>query len=90
MDFRRAADRYAALGYDVAKQPEKVKARIGYMTQRFSLYEDLSVVENLSFYAALYGVPRRRRKIRVNEVIEQTGLADRRKQLAGTLSGGWK
>jgi len=78
------------VGYDVAKYPELVKARIGYMTQRFSLYEDLSVVENLEFYAAIYGVERKRRRARVDEVVETTGLGDRRKQVAGTLSGGWK
>jgi ABC-2 type transport system ATP-binding protein len=60
------------------------------MTQRFSLYEDLSVVENLEFYASIYGVPRKRRRARVDEVVVTTGLEDRRKQLAGTLSGGWK
>jgi ABC-2 type transport system ATP-binding protein len=78
------------VGHDVAKDPEAVKARIGYMTQRFSLYEDLSVVENLDFYAAVYGVPRSRRRARVDTVVETTGLGDRRKQIAGTLSGGWK
>ncbi|MBC8068303.1 MAG: ABC transporter ATP-binding protein, partial [Deltaproteobacteria bacterium] len=78
------------VGYDVAKQPEQVKARIGYMTQRFSLYEDLAVIENLEFYASIYGVPRKLRRARVDAVIEQTGLGDRRKQIAGTLSGGWK
>jgi ABC-2 type transport system ATP-binding protein len=78
------------VGLDVAKHPEKVKARIGYMTQRFSLYEDLTVRENLWFYSALYGVPRRRRKARIEEVIERDGLGDRRRQIAGTLSGGWK
>jgi ABC-2 type transport system ATP-binding protein len=60
------------------------------MTQRFSLYEDLSVIENLEFYAAIYGVPRKRRRARVDEVVEKTGLGKRRKQIAGTLSGGWK
>jgi ABC-2 type transport system ATP-binding protein len=78
------------VGYDVAKEPEEVKARIGYMTQRFSLYEDLSVLENLQFYAAIYGVPRGKRRARVDAVIEHTGLGPRKKQLAGTLSGGWK
>ena len=78
------------VGYDVAREPEQVKQRIGYMTQRFSLYEDLSVVENLDFYAAIYGVPRKIRRRRVEEVVVTTGLEDRRKQLAGTLSGGWK
>ena len=78
------------VGLDVAKHPEKVKARIGYMTQRFSLYEDLTVRENLWFYATLYGVPRRRRKARIEQVLQRDGLAQRRKQIAGTLSGGWK
>jgi len=78
------------VGHDVARDPEQVKARIGYMTQRFSLYEDLTVAENLRFYAGLYGVPWRRRRARVDQVIERTGLAHRRRQLAGTLSGGWK
>jgi ABC-2 type transport system ATP-binding protein len=82
--------RAEVVGIDVERYPERVKARIGYMTQRFSLYEDLSVVENLSFYAAIYGVSRRKRKARVEEVLDRTGLLDRRKQLAGTLSGGWK
>ncbi len=78
------------VGFDVRTQPERIKERIGYMTQRFSLYEDLSVLENLRFYAGIYGVPGARRRARIEEVIAQTGLADRRRQLAGTLSGGWK
>jgi ABC-2 type transport system ATP-binding protein len=82
--------RATVVGHDVAREPEAVKARIGYMTQRFSLYEDLTVSENLRFYAGLYGVPWRGRRARVDEVIENTGLPDRRNQIAGTLSGGWK
>jgi ABC-2 type transport system ATP-binding protein len=78
------------VGFDITREPEKIKQHIGYMTQRFSLYEDLSVVENLTFFAGIYGVPRPRRRARVDEVIEQAGLGDRRTQLAGTLSGGWK
>jgi ABC-2 type transport system ATP-binding protein len=78
------------VGYDVATQAESIKQRIGYMTQRFSLYEDLSVVENLSFYAGIYGVPRARRRARVEQVLELSGLGQRKKQIAGTLSGGWK
>ena len=78
------------VGYDIAMQSERIKERIGYMTQRFSLYEDLSVVENLTFYAGIYGVPRARRRARVDAVLERSGLGERRKQLAGTLSGGWK
>ncbi|MBL8784582.1 MAG: ABC transporter ATP-binding protein [Deltaproteobacteria bacterium] len=82
--------RGTVIGYDIAKDPEAVKARIGYMTQRFSLYEDLTVLENLSFYAGIYGVPRKVRKARIAEVLDKTGLVKRKHQLAGTLSGGWK
>lgn len=78
------------VGYDIATQAERIKERIGYMTQRFSLYEDLSVYENLWFYAGIYGVPRGRRRARVEQVLERSGLGARRKQIAGTLSGGWK
>jgi ABC-2 type transport system ATP-binding protein len=78
------------VGQDIVRDAERIKERIGYMTQRFSLYEDLTVAENLTFYAGIYGVPRSRRRARVDAVLEQTGLADRRRQLAGTLSGGWK
>ncbi len=82
--------RGTVVGHDIATESEKIKLRIGYMTQRFSLYEDLSVEENLSFYAGIYGVPRNRRKARIEQALELLGLGDRRKQLAGTLSGGWK
>ncbi len=82
--------RGTVVGFDIALEAERIKERIGYMTQRFSLYEDLSVVENLAFYAGIYGVPRRRRAARVDEVLAQSGLGPRRRQLAGTLSGGWK
>jgi ABC-2 type transport system ATP-binding protein len=82
--------RGTVVGFDIAKQAERIKERIGYMTQRFSLYEDLSVAENLLFYAGIYGVPRARRRARVDEVLERGGLTLRRDQLAGTLSGGWK
>jgi ABC-2 type transport system ATP-binding protein len=78
------------VGFDIRREAERVKERIGYMTQRFSLYEDLSVEENLTFYAGIYGVPFGRRRKRVTEVLERTGLGTRRKQIAGTLSGGWK
>ena len=78
------------VGFDIRRDAERIKERIGYMTQRFSLYEDLTVQENLSFYAGIYGVPRKHRRRRLAEVLERTGLGPRRKQLAGTLSGGWK
>jgi ABC-2 type transport system ATP-binding protein len=82
--------RGTVVGHDIAREQEQIKQRIGYMTQRFSLYEDLTVQENLRFYAGIYGVPSRERKRRIDEVIEQAGLGDRRRQLSGTLSGGWK
>ena len=82
--------RGTVVGFDVATQAERIKERIGYMTQRFSLYEDLSVHENLRFYAGLYGVASRARTSRVEQVLGKTGLANRRDQIAGTLSGGWK
>jgi ABC-2 type transport system ATP-binding protein len=78
------------VGFDIARDPEEIKQRIGYMTQRFSLYEDLTVEENLKFYAGIYGVPLGRRRAVVAAVLERVGLVGRRKQLAGTLSGGWK
>ncbi|MEZ4411054.1 MAG: ABC transporter ATP-binding protein [Polyangiales bacterium] len=77
-------------GYDIAREPERVKTRIGYMTQRFSLYEDLTVKETLTFYAGIYGIGGRARRERVDEVLARNGLVARRDQLAGTLSGGWK
>ncbi len=78
------------VGCDINHEAERIKERIGYMTQRFSLYEDLTVSENLRFYAGLYGVPRARRRARVVSVMERAGLLDRANQLGGTLSGGWK
>src|SRR5262249_13298419 len=78
------------VGFDIARDPERIKERIGYMTQRFSLYEDLTVFENLRFYAGLYGVPAAKRQKRIEDVLEATGLTERRDQISGTLSGGWK
>ena len=77
------------LGYDIARDGEKIKRRIGYMSQKFALYEDLTVRENLEFYAGLYEV-RAGLRTRVRELIEMAGLQGRERQLAGTLSGGWK
>jgi ABC-2 type transport system ATP-binding protein len=76
------------LGTDVARHPDRVKQQIGYMSQRFSLYEDLTVRENLEFYAGLYQVPRRERETRIRELIEMAGLTGRERELAGHLSGG--
>ncbi len=76
------------LGFDVITESEAIKRQVGYMTQRFSFYEDLSIVENLDFVARMYDVDNRRAV--VAESIERLGLAGRQKQLAGELSGGWK
>jgi ABC-2 type transport system ATP-binding protein len=76
------------LGYDIRRDADKIKRQVGYMTQRFSLYQDLSVRENLEFVARLYGVPNARGTAR--EMIKRLGLSGREEQLAGELSGGWK
>ncbi|HMR29963.1 MAG TPA: ABC transporter ATP-binding protein [Geminicoccaceae bacterium] len=76
------------LGFDVIRESEAIKLRTGYMTQRFSFYEDLTVAENLDFVARLYSVPLRRQA--VDRTIAALGLGHRRGQLAGQLSGGWK
>lgn len=76
------------LGYDIRRDADKVKRQVGYMTQRFSLYQDLSVRENLEFVARLYGLPNARDAAR--DMIKRIGLSGREEQLAGELSGGWK
>jgi ABC-2 type transport system ATP-binding protein len=76
------------LGLDVIRETDAIKRQVGYMTQRFSLYEDLSIRENLDFIARMYAMPNRHQA--VTNALERLGLADRRDQLAGALSGGWK
>jgi ABC-2 type transport system ATP-binding protein len=76
------------LGFDVLREAERIKERVGYMTQKFSLYEDLSIRENLDFVARMYRLDSR--KQRVDKALADLGLADRARQLAGSLSGGWK
>ena len=78
------------LGLRIPEQAEALKKRIGYMTQKFSLYEDLTVLENLQFLAAIHDLPRTLAKTRVDEAIGRYRFGDRRRQLAGTLSGGQK
>jgi ABC-2 type transport system ATP-binding protein len=85
----RADDgRGTCLGHDVIREADVLKRDVGYMTQRFSFWEDLTIVENLDFVARIYGVKNRRRA--VESSLERLGLAKRRNQLAGQLSGGWK
>ena len=76
------------LGYDIRTQARLIKREVGYMTQKFGLYEDLSIEENLDFFARVYGIANRRE--RITGTLERLGLETRRKQLAGSLSGGWK
>jgi ABC-2 type transport system ATP-binding protein len=77
-------------GVDVVRHPDEVRRRIGYMSQKFGLYEDLTVAENLRFYSGLYGLIGAEGRARRAEVLRASGLEDRAGQLAGTLSGGWK
>jgi ABC-2 type transport system ATP-binding protein len=76
------------LGFDFRRESAQIKERVGYMTQKFSFYEDLTIEENLDFIARLYEVPQR--KAAVEKSLERLGMTERRRQLAGTLSGGWK
>ncbi|MCG3171806.1 MAG: putative multidrug ABC transporter ATP-binding protein YbhF [Pseudomonadales bacterium] len=78
----------SCLGFDLRREAAQIKRQTGYMTQRFSFYEDLTIEENLDFVARLYDL--RPRRARVERTLERSGLADRRRQLAGSLSGGWK
>src|SRR5262249_15623160 len=80
--------RGTCLGYDIRTEADEIKRRVGYMTQRFSLYQDLSVRENLEFVARLYGIAHPVRAAR--EMVARLGLQGREEQLAGELSGGWK
>ena len=78
------------LGYQIPRDAEALKRRIGYMTQKFSLYDDLTVIENLEFLAAVHGLNRRGTRLRTEELLERYWLTDQRSQMAGTMSGGQK
>jgi ABC-2 type transport system ATP-binding protein len=77
-------------GFDVRTQPEKIKSHIGYMSQKFSLYEDLTVEENIDFYSGIYRIAPEKKKQRKEWVIEMAGLEDHRNSRTAILSGGWK
>jgi ABC-2 type transport system ATP-binding protein len=85
-----SAGRAEVLGYDVRRHPEAVKARIGYMSQRFALWSDLTVRENVEFYAGVYGLRGREARERIAAWLEQVGLLDRQHALTATLSGGYR
>jgi ABC-2 type transport system ATP-binding protein len=78
------------LGMDVVRDAEAIRPRAGYMSQRFALYDDLTVAENLRFYAAVYGIPRNRADARLSEMLEMVGLEDQRDERASALAGGWR
>jgi ABC-2 type transport system ATP-binding protein len=77
-------------GIDAVRNSEGVRRRIGYMSQRYGLYDDLTVAENMKFYASLYGLVGDTRRQRLDELLDDLGLRPRQRQLAGELSGGWK
>jgi ABC-2 type transport system ATP-binding protein len=78
------------VGFDIARDGEAIRRAIGYMSQKFGLYDDLTVAENLRFYSSIYGLRGAAREARMSELFEELKLASRVDQLAGTLSGGWK
>jgi drug efflux transport system ATP-binding protein len=78
------------LGLDLIREPERIKSVIGYMSQKFSLYDDLTVVENLTFYARVYMVPRPTRAARIVQMVQLADLTGRERQLSGHLSGGYR
>jgi len=77
-------------GYDIRTEAERIKAHIGYMSQKFSLYEDLTVEENIDFYSGIYRIPAEKKRARKEWAIEMAGLQEHRHSKTGTLSGGWK
>lgn len=78
------------LGLDIMKDEEKIKQSIGYMSQKFGLYEDLTIYENLKFFGAVYGIPKNELKRRICDIVELCGLEGRENSIVGILSGGWK
>jgi ABC-2 type transport system ATP-binding protein len=78
------------MGIDVVQDPEGIKPHIGYMSQKFSLYDDLTVLENIEFYAGVYDIPRETEKARIQETLKMAGLESRSNMLTASLSGGWR
>jgi len=85
-----SAGHATVVGFDVVRQSDALRLRIGYMSQRFGLYDDLTVKENLWFFASVYGIKGQALRERIDERLKSMGLGERSGQLAGTLSGGWK
>ncbi len=77
-------------GFDIVHETERIKTRIGYMSQRFSLYDDLTVEQNIDFFSGIYRVPRAKKRSRKDWVLEMAGLREHRRARTGDLPGGWK
>ncbi len=88
--LRPSGGRGTVAGFDIIRETEEIKKNIGYMSQRFSLYEDLTVEENIDFFSGIYRIPPEKKKSRKEWVISMAGLAEHRKSSTATLSGGWK
>jgi drug efflux transport system ATP-binding protein len=88
--LRPTSGRALVAGFDVGREPETVRQNIGYMSQKFSLYNDLRVIENLRLFAGLYNVPRQLVKERIDWALQMAGLREHQEMLTGTLPGGWK
>jgi len=88
--LRPTAGTGSVAGYDISGEQEEIRKRIGYMSQRFSLYDDLTVSENIDFYGGIYGLGKRNREKRKTAILEMAGLTGREKSLVSELSGGWK
>jgi ABC-2 type transport system ATP-binding protein len=85
-----SSGRATVAGFDVAAAPEQVRRNLGYMSQKFSLYDDLTVEQNIDFFTGMYGVARDRRQPRKEYVLQMANLTERRTALTATLAGGWK
>jgi ABC-2 type transport system ATP-binding protein len=88
--IRPSSGNGTVLGFDIRKDAEEIKKNIGYMSQKFSLYDDLTASENLNFYASIYGVPKSDRNKRIQDLIDQSGLRGVEKELTSSLSGAWR
>lgn len=88
--LRPTAGRAAVLGLDVERQTEQIRPLVGYMSQKFALYDELTMAENLAFYAGIYGLSTAERRQRLLEVLEMVGLRGRENERAGQVSGGWR
>jgi ABC-2 type transport system ATP-binding protein len=80
----------SVVGFDIRTESEQIRRAIGYMSQRYGLYDDLTAIENIRFYSTVYGLHGAERETRIAELMEELGLTSRKDQMAGTLSGGWK